>query len=568
MAVVAGTRERLVLNPGPGELDLNHGPVRVAEDGPDWGEAAIEQATADAARGTIPVDFRLPNRQITIPLLLGANGPTGFPAARAMLQNHVARIQAYGGTLWRGGGEYASLTADLVDARLKLPERWAFLEGLEVDVVLTLEAIPDFYGAETGRPVHESTGAELVFTEHGIRGDYPGRVRIVITDKEGQVKNGLLWGIRSRYYDPAPTAKLMYPVSELESLGPATMTNSATWTPLWALAGPSTNFTHRGTYRVWAHASASQDARLRLAWGLGDLSAPIFNTAAAFPGVGQHYLLDLGEVRLDPAPLGRHHWLAHIQGIPTYASATIALSAVYLQPVAELAGRAWVPPDRPAVTVDPDAVLPANASVELRTDGIWREETHGIHAAGIEPGYLPASHVTGDLPRICPGSNEVFLRVSHGDLDRQPDPELPADTFEAQIYYRPSYLNPLQPVVILPPAITSPVHGSRIQIDTPPVAGTGQPGNTVEVTIDGEPLATATVSSSGAWTAPLADPLEFATHTIAATQIDPAQNISEPVAVTFTIQIWSWQELIDEYGTWTEVMATFSTWSAVVRRET
>src|SRR5215475_6835072 len=130
---------------------------------------------AEAARGQLPVDQRLPNRTITIPLSLGV-GPADtlkerrelFLLARARLQTIVARIQTDRGVLWRGGSGRPGLYADLVDAT--------------ADVVLTLQAIPDFYGEETERRQSTSTGTDLVLTEHGILGDYPGRVRIVLTD--------------------------------------------------------------------------------------------------------------------------------------------------------------------------------------------------------------------------------------------------------------------------------------------------------------------------------------------------------------------------------------------------
>jgi predicted transcriptional regulator len=40
----------------------------VSSEGIDWGDAAIEAYMADAERGSTVVDFRIPNRIVTIPL--------------------------------------------------------------------------------------------------------------------------------------------------------------------------------------------------------------------------------------------------------------------------------------------------------------------------------------------------------------------------------------------------------------------------------------------------------------------------------------------------------------------
>lgn len=475
-------RERLVLNPGSGELDLNTGSIRVAADGPDWGDAAVEQAMADAARGQIPVDLTMPNRQISIPLVIGAD-PDGreFRLARARLQGAVAGIQTDGGTLWRGGTGLPGLYVDLVDATLKLPERWAHLDA-ETDVILTLAALPDFYGEETERRVSVSDGTDLVLTEHGILGDYPGRVRIVLADTEGQDKDGLLWGIRSRQYDP--DAPLIYEAEQLEPVAPAAVVGTVmrrasvaqTWVAVlnWQTPGGDRP-THQGSYRAWARVSATAaGVRCRLIWGIGDLSAATVNTPALIPAAGARYLLDLGEIRLDAAPVGHHHWLGQLQARADSGTATVDIDRLYLQPL-ELAGRLWVPPDR-----EPDSVLPANGQAELRTDGILRSEQN----VGAAPAaYQPVSHVIGDLPRLFPGTNEILLRASRGDHGGRADPDLPDGAFTAHIWYRPSYLNPIAPLLVTAPVITYPRDGQTIEEQMPLITGTGQPGLTVELAI-------------------------------------------------------------------------------------
>ncbi|MBO3662968.1 Ig-like domain-containing protein [Microbacterium stercoris] len=86
------------------------------------------------------------------------------------------------------------------------------------------------------------------------------------------------------------------------------------------------------------------------------------------------------------------------------------------------------------------------------------------------------------------------------------------------------------------PAITSPTDGQTIGDTTPLIQGTGEPGATVTVVIDGEEVGTALVDAGGAWQFPTTEPLADGDHTVSATQTDPAGNVSAPSdEVTFTV---------------------------------
>ena len=223
---------------GRTELQLNIGAINIGPDGPDWGDAAIEAYMAEAAIGQIPVDFRLPNRIITIPLLLGADGPENFATARSQLMAKVGLFQREGGWIKRATGRYA----DVVNASLKLPDKDGHL-GVEADVLLTLEALPEFYGdEETLDDIVETTNPEIasVLNQGGvpavIKGDYPGRVRVVVDEDDGDTQLGLLGGFRCRHYSPAATAALRY---EAEALTP--LDTAATATLVGASGGASNN---------------------------------------------------------------------------------------------------------------------------------------------------------------------------------------------------------------------------------------------------------------------------------------------------------------------------------------
>ncbi|NYG57905.1 hypothetical protein BJ980_000828 [Nocardioides daedukensis] len=85
------------------------------------------------------------------------------------------------------------------------------------------------------------------------------------------------------------------------------------------------------------------------------------------------------------------------------------------------------------------------------------------------------------------------------------------------------------------PTITTPADGSTINDSTPTVSGTGEPGATVAVSIDGTPIGTTVVSGGGLWTMEAPTALTDGTHTASATQTDAGNNESDPVSSTFTL---------------------------------
>lgn len=144
---------------GRRELDLNSGPIRVAQAGIDWGDAAITAFMADQQRyGSAPVEFRIPNRMVTIPLGLGMDDSDSEETVRSQLQQKVALLQREGGWLLRQTGSGPAMYADVVNATLHLPDVWGDGGGVEPDVVLTLECLPDFYGDEIALNTITATG--------------------------------------------------------------------------------------------------------------------------------------------------------------------------------------------------------------------------------------------------------------------------------------------------------------------------------------------------------------------------------------------------------------------------
>jgi hypothetical protein len=355
------TGTQLVLDPSEVAVDrtefpMNEGDVKVAEGGPDWNQSAIVAAMAEAARGELPVDFRIPNRQITIPLLLGGTpGGADFDTQRRYLQAKVGLIQREGGWLKRQDPGKDPIYFDLVNASLTLPDQYGHL-NVESGVVLTLEAIPDFYGDEdelTLSVSSETTLPELTFTVDGIEGDYPGRLRLEVTNDSAADQLGLVACVRSRHYDPADTARLAYEAEALTPLDTAAVDTlagasggsavkhlnlSEHWTPVLSTnLADGTFLTHKGSYRVRARVWSTYGAppALRLVWDVGDLVFPEENDPWLIPEARRFYIADLGEIRLDPVTAGDHRWQGQIQGKAVVNGVNVWIDRVWLEPLDE-----------------------------------------------------------------------------------------------------------------------------------------------------------------------------------------------------------------------------------------
>ena len=89
------------------------------------------------------------------------------------------------------------------------------------------------------------------------------------------------------------------------------------------------------------------------------------------------------------------------------------------------------------------------------------------------------------------------------------------------------------------PVITTPEDGSVISDTTPDIAGTGEPGATIALTIDGTEVAdAATVGEDGTWSYPTTTPLSPGDHVVTATQTldgttsDPSEEVEFTVDAT------------------------------------
>ncbi|MBL8957602.1 MAG: adhesin, partial [Myxococcaceae bacterium] len=91
-------------------------------------------------------------------------------------------------------------------------------------------------------------------------------------------------------------------------------------------------------------------------------------------------------------------------------------------------------------------------------------------------------------------------------------------------------------VAPLTPVVVGPANGSTTSDATPTVTGTGEPGSTITVRIDGTNVGTTTVAANGTWSFDVPMALSLSTHTVSAIAADAAGNTSLPSNTnTFTV---------------------------------
>ena len=468
--------ERIILDPhevsfNRRQLDIT---TLISQAGPDFGDAAINQYLAEAGQmGQLAIDYTVPNRTITIPLALRGIPGITFEQARTWLQQKVGLWQRHGGFIKRAttiGDGYA----EVVGATLKLGGSGAqALFDVDADATLTLNTVPDWFEDEISLGTITATGDGL-FIADPIKGSYPARCRIIITDTSGHDQMGLLVAVHSYNYSADATALVRYNAMTMTGLSGATVQTLAgtysgsvisttipittdpynpNWVDVLSTQNATTHvdLTHVGTYRVWVrvrsarpHAAAVPSVSLRFNYDVGDLILGSSNDPARVEIYDDFVILDLGEIRLDRVPIGDHRWQGKVQAMSLHQGSystsileNIAIDRMWITPVDE--GSTILRSIDPSITPGgvTDAVIFANQTVEVRSDGCWRQASNGI-------GYGPVSNVTSDLIRLPPSGMEnlpvgIGIKPTRGCLDGE-YPDSGIDPFTVEVRYRPCSL--------------------------------------------------------------------------------------------------------------------------------
>jgi hypothetical protein len=336
---VAPTAETIVLDP-PEVADSDRVALDITpwvkQDGVNWGDAAMEAFVAPLEVGEVVIDYRLPNREITIPLVPKAVGGTSFAAIRGLVQAKAARWQEEGGWIKREPTTGGTVFCDVTQNGLTLGGGWEQAhQGVDPNAELRISALPEFYENKVSGTAHTSTNGEAIWTETAVGGNLPSRVSLAVKDTSGTASLGVKYAFRCKHYSAAPTAALSYAATSLEPLNGATKTALSgalggtavkysklpiTWQGiLGTTLGGTADLTHTGTYHVEARIyipGNQEQPLLRFVYDVGDLVEPTENDPVTTPGANRgFYTMDLGEVRLDANPSGTHRWVGQVQAL-------------------------------------------------------------------------------------------------------------------------------------------------------------------------------------------------------------------------------------------------------------
>jgi hypothetical protein len=436
------TSERITLDPsevstGRTEFDIT---PWIDHEGIDWGDAQIAAFMSETDVGEVPVDFRWPNRQITIPLAFVNRGTITGQVARARLQAKLALFQREGGWIKRVTNSGGTVYADVVDGAFHATSAPGYASNRDEDyeASATLSLIPEFYGNEITLGDHVTTTAdELVFTETTVRGDVPGRVRVVIDNDQASNQESLIWGFRARNHDSATTARLVWEAESFSTLGTGARAALAgasggtvvadTSTAAWETVVSDDTLTHRGHYRVFARVySSAGTSQVRFAYTTNGGVSTVYNDPVTIPAGSTFYVVDLGQVDIRKPPVGTSKWTGYLQGYG--AAANIRFDKVWFVPADEYSG-----------VIRAAAMNSAVSGNELRTEGYFSSVSGGYYERPIY----------GDLPRLpvpkqTGGTVEVFLKASRGIIGDSTGivatSDAGIDDISARITYRPSWL--------------------------------------------------------------------------------------------------------------------------------
>lgn len=386
---------------------------------------------------------------------------TGGDRGQAILSDiskAVAKLNAEGGTYRRTYPTGDLITFDVESARITdMPQDKRWLVRGVCTVEIELHCTPYGRGAELDLGDNTETSLPvLIFTETGIKGDVAGLGRLVVDNDSANTKAGLLWGVRSRYYDSAATAALFFQAESctlgagvsVVAVAGASGGNVARHTALsgsvaadyggmtMAYVGASTGSTHTGTYRVFVRGMAAGGnaglVSFRLIWESALGGTAVMNPWQGELVAGATRLVDLGQITIPEAKSGAHVWRGYVTADSTVAGDDADLDYILLVPVDEGGGQA---------EDNNSTLVVTGKSVEIRHDGVLRVPS------GVST-WSSVSVYAGDYLRVPAAGREartvqivlkfnshVFTTGTGVAGDSVVD-----DDLSARLYYTPRYL--------------------------------------------------------------------------------------------------------------------------------
>jgi len=392
--------ERIVLDPAavadPGRTEIvltdDAGAIRIASEGPSWGEATVETFMAEAEYGSSPVDRTYPTRTPEIPLLILDTDDVSFDQGRRQLQEWVGLVQETGRGWIERETANGSIYYDVVRATLRLGgdslQAWG---QVDANAALQLEVLPDGYGDEVLLGSARLTGGGVVRLPD-VPGDWSARMRAVIRDTSGNPQRSLVYAIRPA--EAAATAGIDWAATALTRLSGSARTDHVAYSslpPTW-VAVLSTDvsgvgaMTHVGPHRIWALVETpTAGAQVRLEWAGGSSLAYEQKAIVTLPS-GATWV-DLGQVQIPRATVGAQQW----QGRILANASSLRIYRVRVVPTAYASG-----------VVNASTVVPTGSSV-----GAWDDfETY--------TGVLDGNSANGGGRWSGAGASATAIRASSG----------------------------------------------------------------------------------------------------------------------------------------------------------
>lgn len=319
----------------------------------------VESADTEGSRY---VQNRLRDRTITA--VVRCYGSSNMRARVSDLQEKIGKLNREQGTYKRTLADATTIVFDVKSASIQVPADWQFLHKDEVEVTMTFLCAPLGRGAEQTLTDHaETTLPVCIGVDTAVLGDYPALGRLVIDNDAAADQWHVVWGMQSRHYDSATTAKLFYEAEELAAhgggaiiagptgaSGGTVVRNTSLTTSFQSVMsgkiGGATWMTHVGAFEVWARvqtpATNAGTVTVALEWGQGDFRTFTQNDPVTIEAEWEATWrrVPLGLVHLPEPVSGAQRWEPRILAKSTAPGDDIDIDYVFLVPVTEGSGEA------------------------------------------------------------------------------------------------------------------------------------------------------------------------------------------------------------------------------------
>lgn len=311
--------------------------------------------------GDTPGCFFNAGRHASVSTRRGAGGKR-FTGAMHDLEQKIEKLASEGGTVKRVLPSGDEIVFDVAEAT-GLGE-WAkpFNQNRQ-EVTFSLTCRPFGRGNEVALTDHAETVLPVAIgTDTVEQASARSLGRLVVDDDDAEDRLYVVWGVQSRYYDPAASADLFYQaesrtakngavVGALAGASGGSVMKQNSLNTTWAAMlttqeSGGASHTHVGSYRMIArcYLPAGNTGRVAAAlqWAIGDFAQFTTNEPVRFkaddPRQGTFVLADLGIVTIPEAAAGAQRWEGRIIAKSSTLGDGLYVDCYALIPIDEASG--------------------------------------------------------------------------------------------------------------------------------------------------------------------------------------------------------------------------------------